>query len=110
VKKNLDNFKSYFFKGIMSDQSDNNNNSKTNIKNVKSEVDMPSNRTTTDYILELSDPPIFFEHISSSTKIFYDKDNQQIFCVRSNGVGGNKTKKIPIFSSQSLSVSFNFIF
>ena len=44
--------------------------------------------TMTDYILELSDPPIFFEQISSSTKIFYDKDNQQIYCVRSNGVGG----------------------
>ena len=86
----------------MSGQSDN-NNSKNNIdnKNVKSEVDMPSTKIMTDYILELSDPPIFFEHISSSTKIFYDKDNQQIFCVRSNGVGGNKKQKF-LFLLQNL--------
>jgi hypothetical protein len=41
-----------------------------------------------DYILELSDPPIYFEHITGLTNVFYEKDNQQIFCVRSNGVGG----------------------
>ena len=62
-------------------QSDNIKNSKENVNDSDSEI-------LHDFILELSDPPIFFDNISSSTKIFYDKDNQQIFCVRSNGVGG----------------------
>jgi hypothetical protein len=64
-------------------QSDNIGNS-----SPKENVNDSDSEALTDYILELSDPPIFFDNISSSTKIFYDKDNQQIFCVRSNGVGG----------------------
>ena len=39
-------------------------------------------------LLTLTDPPIYFEPISSLTNVFFDRDNQQIFCVRSNGVGG----------------------
>lgn len=39
-------------------------------------------------LLTLSYPPITFEPISSLTNVFFDRDNQQIFCVRSNGVGG----------------------
>ena len=39
-------------------------------------------------LLKLSQPPIYFEPISSLTNVFFDRDNQQIFCVRSNGVGG----------------------
>lgn len=65
-------------------QSDNNNS--ISIRNADSKENISD--TMTDFILELSDPPIYFDHISSSTKIFYDQDNQQIFCVRSNGVGG----------------------
>lgn len=47
-------------------------------------------RQTTDNVelLSLSDNPITFEPISSLTNVFFDRDNQQIFCVRSNGVGG----------------------
>lgn len=41
-----------------------------------------------NYLLKLSDKPIFFEPISNLTNVFFDKDNQQLFCVRSNGVGG----------------------
>lgn len=63
---------------------------KTRLSNSNSnELSEVINDDLTDYILELSDPPIFFEHVTSSTKIFYDKDNQQIYCVRSNGVGGS---------------------
>lgn len=36
-------------------------------------------------LLRLSQP-IYFEPISSLTNVFFDQDNQQIFCVRSNGV------------------------
>ena len=39
-------------------------------------------------LLRLSEPAIYFEPISSLTNVFFDRDNQQIFCVRSNGVGG----------------------
>ena len=39
-------------------------------------------------LLCLSEPAIYFEPISSLTNVFFDRDNQQIFCVRSNGVGG----------------------
>jgi hypothetical protein len=39
-------------------------------------------------LLCLTDSPITFEPISSLTNVFFDRDNQQIFCVRSNGVGG----------------------
>lgn len=39
-------------------------------------------------LLRLSQPPIYFEPISSLTNVFFDRDNEQIFCVRSNGVGG----------------------
>lgn len=39
-------------------------------------------------LLSLSENPITFEPISSLTNVFFDRDNQQIFCVRSNGVGG----------------------
>ena len=39
-------------------------------------------------LLCLSDSPIYFEPISQLTNVFFDRDNQQIFCVRSNGVGG----------------------
>lgn len=41
-------------------------------------------------LLNLSEHPITFESISSLTNVFFDRDNQQIFCVRSNGVGGMK--------------------
>jgi len=36
-------------------------------------------------LLKLSQP-IYFEPISGLTNVFFDVDNQQIFCVRSNGV------------------------
>lgn len=36
-------------------------------------------------LLKLSQP-IYFEPISSLTNVFFDQDNLQIFCVRSNGV------------------------
>lgn len=39
-------------------------------------------------LLCLSQPPIYFEPINGLTNVFFDRDNQQIFCVRSNGVGG----------------------
>ncbi len=39
-------------------------------------------------LLCLSESPIYFEPISQLTNVFFDRDNQQIFCVRSNGVGG----------------------
>jgi hypothetical protein len=39
-------------------------------------------------LLNLSDNPISFEPISSLTNVFFDRYNQQIFCIRSNGVGG----------------------
>jgi hypothetical protein len=39
-------------------------------------------------LLTLCPMPILFEPISSLTSVFFDRDNQQIFCVRSNGVGG----------------------
>ena len=39
-------------------------------------------------LLCLTEPPIYFEPIGGLTNVFFDKDNQQIFCVRSNGVGG----------------------
>ena len=43
----------------------------------------------TEYqLLSLSEAPIYFEPISQLTNVFFDRDNQQIFCVRSNGVGG----------------------
>jgi hypothetical protein len=46
------------------------------------------NETDNIELLRLSDSPIYFEPISSLTNVFFDRDNQQIFCVRSNGVGG----------------------
>ena len=39
-------------------------------------------------LLTLSEQFITFEPISGLTHVFFDRDNQQIFCVRSNGVGG----------------------
>ncbi len=39
-------------------------------------------------LLRLSRPPVYFEPISGLTSVFFDRDNEQIFCVRSNGVGG----------------------
>ena len=50
-------------------------------------------------LLQLSENPICFEPISSLTNVFFDRDNQQIFCVRSNGVGGK------IFLKTSLKIS-----
>ena len=43
-------------------------------------------------LLCLSESPIYFEPISQLTNVFFDRDNQQIFCVRSNGVGGKLLK------------------
>ncbi|CAF0756856.1 unnamed protein product [Rotaria sp. Silwood1] len=37
------------------------------------------------YFLKLSSQPIVFEPISNGTSVFYDKDNQQLFCVRGSG-------------------------
>ncbi|CAF1670770.1 unnamed protein product, partial [Adineta ricciae] len=37
------------------------------------------------YFLKLSTQPIIFEPISNGTSVFYDKDNQQLFCVRGSG-------------------------
>jgi hypothetical protein len=39
-------------------------------------------------LFKLSDDVVQFEPISGLTSVFFDRDNQQIFCVRSNGVGG----------------------
>ena len=39
-------------------------------------------------LLKLSQP-IYFEPISNLTNVFFDQDNLQIFCVRSNGVRFN---------------------
>lgn len=39
-------------------------------------------------LLTLSEQCITFEPISGLTHVFFDRDNEQIFCVRSNGVGG----------------------
>jgi hypothetical protein len=36
-------------------------------------------------LLKLS-RPVYFEPISNLTNVFFDQDNFQIFCVRSNGV------------------------
>ena len=36
-------------------------------------------------LLKLSQP-VYFEPISNLTNVFFDQDNLQIFCVRSNGV------------------------
>ncbi|CAF3623046.1 unnamed protein product [Rotaria socialis] len=33
------------------------------------------------YFLKLSSQPIIFEPISNGTSVFYDKDNQQLFCI-----------------------------
>lgn len=49
-------------------------------------------------LLTLNDNPISFEPISNLTNVFFDRDNQQIFCVRSNGVGGNKIEIFTNFS------------
>lgn len=40
------------------------------------------------YLLKLSSQPIVFEPINNGTRIFYDKDNQQLFCVRGSGAMG----------------------
>lgn len=40
------------------------------------------------YFLKLSSQPILFEPISVGTSVFYDKDNQQLFCVRGSGAMG----------------------
>jgi hypothetical protein len=45
------------------------------------------------YFLKLSSQPIVFEPIGNGTSVFYDKDNQQLFCVRGSGaMGKNKSK------------------
>ncbi|CAF1287339.1 unnamed protein product [Rotaria sordida] len=41
------------------------------------------------YFLKLSSQPIVFEPISNGTSVFYDKDNQQLFCVRGSGAMEN---------------------
>ncbi|CAF0782953.1 unnamed protein product [Brachionus calyciflorus] len=62
--------------------------------NDKSMNEIDDNRENLDAkdskieLLALNDNPICFEPISSLTNVFFDRDNQQIFCVRSNGVGG----------------------
>ena len=40
------------------------------------------------YFLKLSSQPIIFEPINDRTSVFYDKDNQQLFCVRGFGAMG----------------------
>jgi hypothetical protein len=59
-------------------------------------------------LLALCPTPILFEPISSLTSVFFDRDNQQIFCVRSNGVGGIIVKGRPPTkaSEQQLNLSF----
>ena len=52
---------------------------------------MTSNSTS--YFLKLSSQPIVFEPISNGTSVFYDKDNQQLFCVRGSGAMGKNTEK-----------------
>ena len=54
-------------------------------------------------LLCLSESPIYFEPISSLTNVFFDRDNQQIFCVRSNGVGGVIVKGLQHRPDHSLS-------
>ena len=44
------------------------------------------------YFLKLSAQPIIFEPIATATSVFYDKDNQQLFCVRGSGAMG-KTER-----------------
>ncbi|UJR25123.1 hypothetical protein I4U23_006482 [Adineta vaga] len=46
----------------------------------------------TSYFLKLSSQPIIFEPISNGTSVFYDKDNQQLFCVRGSGAMGVTVK------------------
>jgi hypothetical protein len=49
------------------------------------EVDIDTDKQE---LLCLSESPIFFDPLNDTTSVFFDKENQQIFCVRSNGVGG----------------------
>ena len=44
--------------------------------------------SSSNELLSLCASPICFDPISHLTSVFFDRDNQQIFCVRSNGVGG----------------------
>jgi len=45
------------------------------------------------YFLKLSSQPIVFEPTIDGTSVFYDKDNQQLFCVRGSGAMGKEKKK-----------------
>jgi hypothetical protein len=45
-----------------------------------------------NYFLRLSSQPIVFEPTIDGTSVFYDKDNQQLFCVRSSGAMGKENK------------------
>ena len=65
-------------------------------------------------LLKLSQP-IYFEPISGLTNVFFDVDNQQIFCVRSNGVNIKIkfyfSKKLYLFwPIQIRKISFSFSF
>ncbi len=64
-------------------------------------------------LLKLSQP-IYFEPISSLTNVFFDVDNQQIFCVRSNGVNIKIkfyfSKKLYLFWPHSNTQNIIFIF
>ncbi len=46
--------------------------------------------TQSGYFLKLSSQPIVFEPIIDGTSVFYDKDNQQLFCVRGSGAMGKE--------------------
>ena len=58
--------------------------------------DSQTEEETEFQLLCLSESPIYFEPISQLTNVFFDRDNQQIFCVRSNGVGGKKFSVLKI--------------
>ena len=67
---------------------DDENNSDNEYEENENEIFVEAQNGEENELLVLSENPITFEPISSLTNVFFDRDNQQTFCVRSNGVGG----------------------
>ena len=72
----------------MLDSNRNSQNSELDSSSLNDNEFVEAENGEENELLTLSHSPILFEPISCLTSVFFDRDNQQIFCVRSNGVGG----------------------
>ncbi|KAF6029891.1 hypothetical protein EB796_011828 [Bugula neritina] len=53
-------------------------------------VNLDDNNTSNQkpYCVQLSSSPVYFDPVTSNVSVFFDDASQQVFAVRSNGVGG----------------------